>query len=666
METKTLPQNEDRGRSVAPFNAQTLRRLPIGAEILPSGAASFRVWAPKRRRVELVASTTGAGAEQELSLLMSPEQGGYFSVITREVGAGALYGFHLDDDERVWPDPASRFQPEGPAGLSELIDPLVYAWRDASWPGVSATNQVVYELHIGTFTPSGAWQAATNELAELATAGVTVIQVMPVADFPGQFGWGYDGVCQFAPSRLYGRPDDFRAFVDTAHRLGLGVILDVVYNHWGCIENHLAQFSEHYTSTRHQCEWGNAPNFDGEQSAPVREYFISNAHYWIDEFHLDGFRFDATQAILDHSDPHILTDVVRAAREAAGQRNIVLSAENETQNGQIVRPIAQGGHGCDWIINDDFHHSARVRLTDSNPAYYSDFLGSTRELAAGIRHGFIYQGQWSNWQQQPRGSLARDIEYHAFVHGLQNHDQIANSITGERIDKLTSPAKLRAMTALWLLSPQTPMFFQGQEFAASSPFLFFADHPPEQRQMVADGRAAFLSQFPAAATPEARAALPHPCDRAVFERCRLNLEERVSHRSIYEFHKDLLQLRRDDPVFQQRRRDTVDVAALTAEILVVHYFGGATGDRLVVVNLGRDCLLSPLAEPLLAPASGGHWQLLWSSNHPKYGGPGTPEVATTDGWRLPGESTVVLQSAPIGKPGGSHLEIAPTSQEPAS
>jgi len=635
-------------KSSAPQHADH-RRLPIGAEVLPNGAASFRVWAPKRQRVELVVISAGNSAPKQTAHAMQTEANGYFSLTLPQCNPGTRYGFRFEQDDRVYADPASRFQPDGPAGLSELIDPNSFAWTDQTWRGVERTGQVIYEMHIGTFVPAGTWAAAAAELPELAAAGMTLLEVMPVADFSGEFGWGYDGVCMFAPTRLYGRPDNFRAFIDAAHRLGLGVILDVVYNHWGSVDNYLHQFSDDYTSACHGCDWGSTPNFDGANAAGVREYFTSNARYWIDEYHLDGFRFDATQAIHDHSSRHVFTDIVIAARQAADTagRSIILNAENEPQHARIVRPIEAGGHGCDWICNDDFHHCARVRLTDSNPAYYSDFLGGAGELVASIRHGFIYQGQWSQWQQKSRGTPSLDLKADAFVHFLQNHDQVANSLTGERIDKLTSPGRLRAMTALWLLMPQTPMFFQGQEFAASSPFLFFADHPEGNQQLVADGRAAFLSQFPSIATPEGRAALTNPCDRSVFERSRLNLNERQDHHAIYDLHKDLLKLRRGDTVFQRRRTERIDAVVLTPDALAMRYYGEAEGDRLVVVNFGRDWQLCPVAEPLLAPPADCQWQLLWSSSHPKYGGSGTAEVQLSDGWRLPGETTFVLQSTSL-------------------
>jgi len=631
------------------------RRLPIGAEITPDGMVSFRVWAPKRNRVEVIANVGRPDDMQQIAipLLREPDQEGYFSLVTKDVCVGALYGFRLDDEEKVWPDPASRFQPDGPFGLSELIDPAEFAWTDQDWRGRTSDGQVIYELHIGTFTKSGDWRAASAELSELAAAGMTIVQVMPVADFPGSFGWGYDGVNQFSPTRLYGRPDDFRAFVDTAHRVGMGVILDVVYNHWGMVGNFIGQFSANYMSMGHKNDWGDTPNFDDEHSAPVREYFTSNARYWIDEFHLDGFRFDATQAVHDHSSTHILTDITVAARDAANGRSIVMAAENELQEARIVQPLAAGGHGCDWICNDDYHHAARVRLTDTNSAYYSDFLGTAAELVASVRHGFIYQGQWSQWQQKPRGTPSKDLAPKCFVHFLQNHDQIANSITGERIDKLTSPSQLRAMTGLWLLSPQTPMFFQGQEFAASTPFLFFADHPADEAEQVAKGRAEFLSQFPAVNTPEGMAALCNPCDRAVFERSRLNLEERTSNHKIYDLHKDLLKLRREDPVFRRQGADGLDAAVLMNEAMVVRYFGPSGDDRLVVTNFGREFHLTPLAEPLLAPPVGRKWIPIWSSNHPRYGGSGTAEFEATEGWRLPGEATVALRAV-FGDSGAAH------------
>jgi maltooligosyltrehalose trehalohydrolase len=556
-----------------------------------------------------------------------------------------LYGFRLDAKPRVLPDPASRFQPEGPEGLSQIVDPDGFHWTDSGWKGVPAHGQVIYEMHVGTFTPQGTWAAAMAELPELSRIGITVIEVMPVADFPGEFGWGYDGVCFFAPTRLYGLPDDFRRFVDRAHACGIGVILDVVYNHYGSIGNSLPEFSENYVTDRYPNEWGATPNFDGTNCHPVREFVEANVRHWIEEYHLDGLRFDATQSIHDASVDHILTRLVTIARESAAGRGMYVIAENEPQKVRLLRPPAQGGHGMDAMWNDDFHHAAMARLTGHNEAYYSDYLGVADEFLATVKHGFLFQGQHSQWQKQPRGTPTRGLPATAFVTFLQNHDQIANSGLGERIDRLTSPGRLRAMTALWLLAPQTPMFFQGQEFAASSPFFYFADNSGDQAQRVSQGRQDFLKQFPTLATEEARNHLAKPEAPSTFERCRLDFSERQKHRAIYQLHIDLLRLRREDPLIRRQRSDLLDGATLSRDCLLVRYFGDEGDDRLLLVNFGSDLIAAPAPQPLLAPPEDCVWETMWSSNQIEYGGGGTPPLEMETGWRIPGECAVLLRAA---------------------
>ncbi len=530
-----------------------MRRLAVGAEVQADGLTHFRVWSSDHGKVELLLEGSPAMAGQSpRALLMTPEEGAYFALST-PAPPGTLYWFRLDDGLPL-PDPASRFQPLGPEGPSQVIDPASFAWTDDTWKGVLLSGQVLYEMHVGTFTPEGTWAAAARELAELARLGVTLLEVMPVADWPGEFGWGYDGVCLFAPTRLYGAPDDFRAFVDQAHRVGIGVMLDVVYNHFGNHGCSIQQFSRDYFSDSHANEWGSPVNFDGRNSGPVREFYLANARYWIDEFHLDGYRVDATQAIFDDSPEHILAQITATARAAAGQRSIVMLGESEQQDTRLVRPIARGGFGMEAMWNDDFHHSAMVRLTGRNEAYYTDYLGSASEFISLLKWGFLYQGQHYSWQNSRRGTPAFDLAPPTFVHYLQNHDQVANSAGGDRIDRLTSPARLRAMTALMLLMPETPLLFQGQEFAASTPFCFFLDSPPDRAPAVAKGRARFLSQFRSLAMPEAQQRLPDPADPATFGQCKLKLEERETHRHVYALHQDLLRLRRGSLDFRPRAR----------------------------------------------------------------------------------------------------------------
>jgi maltooligosyltrehalose trehalohydrolase len=609
------------------------RRLPVGAEVTGAGV-HFRVWAPVRKTVEVVMD----GGD---TVPLQAEGSGYFSGIAPNARAGSRYRYKLDGGETC-PDPASRFQPEGPHGSSEVIDPSAFPWTDRSWRGVALPHQVIYEMHIGTFTQPGTWCSALQELPRLAETGVSVLEVMPVAEFPGRFGWGYDGVQWFAPSHLYGAPDDFRRFVDRAHSLGLGVILDVVYNHLGPDGNYLGKFAPQYFSSEINTDWGPAINYDGNDSGPVREFCIANACYWIDEFHLDGLRLDATQDIHDSSEDHILCAMAREARKRVAPRTVIFVAENEPQQVKLVKTPEQGGYGLDALWNDDFHHAAMVALSGRNEAYYTDYLGTPQEFISTVKYGYLYQGQHYKWQKKPRGTPGLDLNPAALVTFIQNHDQIANSAYGERCDRLTSPGKLRAITALMLLAPGTPMLFQGQEFGASSPFLFFADHDAELAKQIRQGRAEFLAQFPSLATPQMQQHFADPGDPATFERCKLDLSEHETHREIYDLHRDLLKLRRKEPVFRAQMRRGLDGAVLSSEAFVLRFFGDHGRDRLLIVNLGTDLHLDPAPEPLLAPPADSEWTTLWSSEDPKYGGNGTPPLGTGNSWRIPGNCALAM------------------------
>ena len=558
--------------------ATSTRRYAIGAEPLPAGGVSFRIWAPDHSEATLmVEDLTG----QQRSMSMRADGEGYFAVEDEHAKSGDRYGFGLGRQTRLLPDPASRFQPDGPEGLSELVDQQTYAWRDEAWPGVKLPGQVIYELHVGTFTSEGTWDAAARGLDELADLGITLLEVMPVNEFVGSFGWSYDGVNLFAPTRLYGRPDDFRRFVDKAHAVGVGVLLDVVYNHFGNCGNCFQQFTKRYFTDRYKNEWGEAINFDGPGSRGVREFFLTNVRYWIDEFHVDGFRIDATQQFFDESETHILTELTQAAR-AAAKKPILLIAENEPQNVRMVRPAERGGHGMDAVWNDDFHHSAMVRLTGSTDGYYHDYRGHASEFVAMAKRGYLYQGQRYPWQNKRRGTPTTGLSAPTFVNYLQNHDQIANSARGERAHRLTGPARYRAMTGLFLLMPQTPLIFQGQEFCASTPFLYFNDSSGEIGQSVIAGRKKFLRQFKSLATPEIQAQLIDPTERETFERCKLIPSKRQAHQQWRLLHKDLLRLRREDPVFRCQDAKQLDGSAITGDALLLRYFDEAGEDRLVI------------------------------------------------------------------------------------
>jgi maltooligosyltrehalose trehalohydrolase len=643
VQAQTMPRQRARKReqTVQSPPLPLLRRFPIGAEVAPQGGTHFRVWAPKSKTVAVEVCQDARFEPNVIqSFELEREEHGYFSGYAQPAAPGRFYKLRLE--EGAFPDPASRFQPEGPHGPSQIVDPARFRWTDEAWRGVPRPGQVIYEMHLGTFTREGTWRAAQAQLPELARLGITVLELMPVAEFPGRFGWGYDGVDLFAPTHLYGEPDDFRAFVDAAHHLGLGIILDVVYNHFGPDGNYLKHFSEDYFSKRHQCEWGEAINFDGEGSGPVREFFITNAAYWVDEFHVDGLRLDATQQIFDESPNHIIGVLSRKVHETAPDRATYLVAENECQHSHLARPFEEEGYGLDALWNDDFHHSARVALTGRSEAYYSDYQGTPQEFISAMKWGYLYQGQWYSWQKKRRGTPSRGLTPEQFITFLQNHDQVANSLRGQRLGALTSPGRLRAMTALLLLGPATPMLFQGQEFGASAPFAYFADHHPELARLVAKGRGEFLRQFESVACPECDAYVSDAGAEETFLQSKLDLSEREQHSEIYRMHRDLLKLRREDPVFSHPRTGGVDGAVLGPHAFVLRFFGCKAEDRLLLVNLGVDLKFQPLPEPLLAPMEGGHWKLKWSSENPRYGGCGTPAIEKEGVWRMPGHAAVVL------------------------
>jgi maltooligosyltrehalose trehalohydrolase len=377
----------------------------------------------------------------------------------------------------------------------------------------------------------------------------------------------------------------------------------------------------------------------------VRDFVLQNACYWVAEFRLDGLRLDAVHAIYDDSPLHILAELSQQTRSAARERSIVLIAECESQLMTTVRPVEEGGWGLDGVWSDDFHHICRVAMTGRSEAYYSDYRGTAQELLSVIKRGFVFQGQRHDWQKKPRGTVVKDEPASAFVFYVQNHDQVANHLHGDRIHAMVSPARYRALIALMLLAPETPMLFMGQEFAASNPFLFFADHHSELAAKVYEGRKKFLAEFPEYATPEAQEAVPDPADESTFEQSRLDLSERTRHAAIYQLHRDLLRLRREDRVLARQDRMTLDGATLGPQALVLRYSASGNDDRLLVVNLGPDLNFIPAPEPLLAPVEDGAWILQWSSEHPRYGGPGIINPLTEEGWRILAATATLFRAA---------------------
>jgi maltooligosyltrehalose trehalohydrolase len=614
------------------------RKFAVGAEIIPEAGIHFRLWAPGKKTIDVILFKGIDKPGDRFKL--DKKENGFFEGIVPPAAAESMYKFSIDGSDDYYPDPASRFQPFGPHGPSQVIDYNSFDWTDTQWKGINNNNVIIYEMHIGTFTSEGTWKAAEEKLPYLAETGINLLEIMPVAEFPGEFGWGYDGVAFFAPTRLYGKPDDFKSFINNAHRHGIAVILDVVYNHLGPDGNYLAKYSDYYITDKYSNDWGSAINYDGNYSQPVREFFKTNARFWIEEYHLDGLRLDATQDIFDASDVHILAEIHDEVRNASHGRNTFIVTENEPQNCLLVKDRDKGGIGFDAMWNDDFHHSAIVALTGKNEAYYTDYYGNPQEFVSALKYGFLYQGQFYKWQKKRRGRPAFDLDPDKIVIFIQNHDQVANSSRGYRIDKLASPGNLRAMTALMFLAPQTPMLFQGQEFGSSSPFLYFADHKKDLADAVNKGRKEFLSQFRSIATEEMQSLLINPNSKETLRKCKLDHSEVSKNNEIYRLHKDLIQLRKKDPAINHK---DIDGAVLGERCFVIRYFSAEGDDRLLFINLGIDLNLNPAPEPLLAPVEGGAWKILWSSEDPVYGGGGTAPLETKENWWIPGNAAVLLK-----------------------
>jgi maltooligosyltrehalose trehalohydrolase len=508
------------------------------------GGVRFRVWAPDRLRVELI---VGDGAPR----LLSRDADGTFGGFVPGLAAGARYRYRLDGDG-PFPDPASRFQPEGVHGPSEVVDAATFAWSDQAWRGRPLEDVVAYELHVGTFTPEGTFAGAAEKLSFLRDLGVTAVQIMPVADFPGERNWGYDGVAPFAPARCYGKPDDLRRLVDRAHGLGLAVILDVVYNHFGPDGAYQGAFSPHYFTTRHTTPWGQAINLDGLHRERVREYFMENACHWVREYHFDGLRLDATHALLDDSPRHFLAELAARVKAAAPERHVLLIAEDHGNVAHMVRPPGEGGWGLDAEYSDDLHHQVRRALAGDSEGYYGDFTGSAPDLAETIRDGWFFKGQHSAHRGGPRGTDPGGIPPPRFLVFLQNHDQIGNRARGERLHHEIDLAAYRAATVLLLSAPETPLLFMGQEWAASAPFLYFTNHDPELGRLVTEGRRREFKGFRAFSDPAARERIPDPQAVETFRRSRLDWaeREREPHASVWRLYQALLALRREDPLLR--------------------------------------------------------------------------------------------------------------------
>jgi len=613
-----------------------MQQPELGAHVGKDGV-TFTVWAPRHRSLVL--------RLEDRDLSMEPGEDGYFSLTVADARPGQRYSFKIGNALR--PDPASRFQPEGVLGPSAIVDPSSFPWTDAGWTGAPPRHRnVLYEMHIGTFTTAGTWGAARAQLQRLADLGVTTLEILPVAEFSGRFGWGYDGVYLFAPFHEYGTPDDARVFINDAHRVGLSVILDVVYNHLGPVGNFLPEFSESYFA-EHDTDWGRGFNIDGPHSHPVREFMKANVRQWIREYHFDGLRFDAIHSMADRSSEHIIHELTRHAREVAEPRRLYVIAENEAQNvAFLADDTEKGPGGLDGLWNEDWHHSAFVALTGQNEAYCTDYEGTANEFAAMARWNLLYQGQWYSWQKQGRGTDSREHSSSRFVCFLENHDQVANTGRGVRLHHRAGTARWRAMVSLLLLGPSVPMLFQGQECATTSPFTYFADQEGELAEAVRKGRLEFLSQFPSLCDPETREVLPNPADEVAFRACKINWCGHPGSEEARLLHTDLLTLRRSDAVLATLGTSATRIAssAPTPSVVLLRYSTDAE-ERLILVNLGPRTTLR-MNDPLLAAPHGRRWAMSWCSERAVYGGSGVAGLEPAGMWTLQANCAWLFRAEP--------------------
>jgi maltooligosyltrehalose trehalohydrolase len=593
----------------------------LGATVDGEGVV-YRLWAPGRQ-IARVRVRTASGDERTLEL--DPAGGGDFAGRDGAGRAGDRYVFLLDEGGPL-PDAASRFQPEGVDGPSEVIDPRAYRWADGGWRRPPFRGRVIYELHIGTFTPEGSFLGAIARLDHVARLGANTIELMPVADFPGGWNWGYDGVFAFAPARVYGRPDDLRALVAAAHLRGLAVVLDVVYNHFGPCGNPLPAYSEFYYSDARETPWGRSFNFDGEQSGPVRRFFLQNAAQWIDEYHVDGLRLDATHAVRDASPRHVMAEV--AAVLAA--RGAYAIAEDDRNEATVISAAGPGAWGFDAMWSDDHHHSVRVALTGATESYFGSFRGSARELVDLLLDGVLYHGQFFPHWGRIRGTPCGHLPPERLVVCLSNHDQVGNRALGDRLSDSATPEAYRAASVLLCLSPYTPLLFMGQEWSAGTPFLYFSDQPAPVGPTIAAGRRReFAALGMAAPTIEL---LPDPQAESSFRASQLRWEETTApaHREVLCLYQTSLALRAAHPHFQNPSRRKWTAAVVGQQVAL--RWRVDTGDWLLIVSLWPNRTDGGNAAEI-QPNPGRRWRTVLYSNERQFGGAGpaptTPPGAST-------------------------------------
>lgn len=584
----------------------------LGASLCDSGV-QFRVWAPFAQNVEVHLLSP---VDQYVP--MENDEKGYWTATVDGVGPGTRYFYRIDGSKER-PDPASGYQPEGVHGPSEVIDPE-FDWEDSHWRGLALEEFVLYELHIGTFTPGGTFEAAIPRLVELKDLGVTAIELMPVAQFPGRRNWGYDGVYLYAAHNSYGGPQGLKRLVNEAHRLGLAVVLDVVYNHLGPEGNYLWDYGPYFTD-RYRTPWGPAVNFDGPYSDEVRRFIVENACYWIEEFHIDALRLDAVHAIFDFSAQHILYEIAEAVHATGKKlrRQVYVIAESALNDPRVVRRPEVGGYGVDAQWNDDFHHSLRTLLTGERSGYYCDF-GALWQLAKAYREGFVYTGQYSSYRKRRHGSAAYDVPASRFVVFAQNHDQVGNRMLGERLSQLVDFEALKLAAAAVILSPFIPLLFMGEEYGEKAPFLYFIDHSdPELIAAVREGRKREFAAFRWQGEP------PDPQDEKTFAASKLDwqLRQEPGHCQLYALYRELLRIRKKLQALLGHREEVETAYDNPAQAIQV-LRRGSNGAALLILNFNER------AAQLRVMPSSGHWQCWLNTADSKWSGPKTETCSAMD------------------------------------
>ena len=594
------------GRGTGRLRGRRAWSLERGARVLEGAGVRFSVWAPAARRVEVVLGRESDAAAHELA----PAPGGVFEGTVAEATVGTDYRFRLDSGTAV-PDPVSRYQPDGVHGPSRVVDDSTFGWRDAGWTGLDMADFIIYELHVGTFTEEGTFDAVIERLPQLKELGVTAIELLPVAEFPGSRNWGYDGVQLYAPESSYGGPEGLRRLVDAAHAVGLAVVLDVVYNHLGPEGNYLGMFGPYFTD-RYRTPWGQAVNFDGPDSGEVRRFFIDNALYWVTEFHVDALRLDAIHGIFDFGAEHILKELAARVHEQARGlgRRVQVIGESDLNDPRVVREPERGGYGLDAQWSDDLHHALHAALTGESSGYYEDF-GSLAHVAKALGERFVFDGAYSAHRRRRHGAPAGDVSSDRFVVFIQNHDQVGNRAVGDRLSTLLPLEKLKLAAALYLLSPYVPMLFMGEEYGETNPFLYFVGHgDPELVEAVRRGR---RQEFKAFGWGEE---VPDPQAEETFRRSRLDWRKLdcTPHRELRTFYRDLLHLRQQERALRPgdaRVRVSHDDGCgwITVELTP------ARGDALIsLFNLSDVERQIPLAGSATA-----RWNVVLSTEDVRYG-----------------------------------------------